>query len=366
MNYEDNVRAGKILSDFFNDMETRLTAGFKSTFWMVASNRTGSNREFVVMEFLKAIAPISIAVRHGAVAIDALGQSSRDIDLVLLNPWATPVWPHLHGIVPVEGLLCGVLVERDFTTNSPAWEQAFSVKQLLKSLRSTEGYKGDPTRTFRPDVGIWFWTGWEDESFRNALCCNWPNAKKGWEWSLELAESLGWTKTGETVDWKAEQLLHERVGGTLPTWIYFHNDKVLAVKFQKRTPKPIEQSDFYRLIPNRPEQFLLPTITDGNLKLESADEPAAVVNHVNHALESSGPTWGYALYKGKHVLPTLGLHVAEEASLYGQERVDFSRYQALVAKQYTAQQYSNYASDVSSTSVIGPIHTVQADRRGPE
>jgi len=338
MNYEDNIYAGKMLADFFSDMQTRLTAGFDSTFGKVASNRTSSNREVIVMEFLKAIAPISIAVRSGAVVIDALGQSSRDIDLVMLNPWATPVWPHLHGLVPVEGLLCGLLVEKDFTTDSRAWEQAFSVKQLLKSLKSTESYKGDPTRTFRPDMGIWFWKGWNNNKFEEALRMNWPNAKRAWDCSLTLAKSLRWTKAGEDVLWKAERLLHERVGSTLPTWIYFHNDRVLAIKFQRRNAKPIARNHSHQVVPSGSEQFLLPTINGGNLQFKWEEERDAVIEHLNDALENSKPTWGYALYKKKPALPTLSLHLAEEASLYGQEMVDFSRYQALVAKQYNAQQ----------------------------
>lgn len=285
------MSSSKIVNDFFKGLGDRLSSSYKlCSFQNTADSRTATNREWLVGDFLNAILPVSTHVRHGAVIVDAFGNQSCDVDLVALQPWASPIWPYAHGIVPVEGVMCAILVEMGWRGSVESfWSQCVSLAELLKSLEKPSGYVVERRRDFHVVRGVWCWEGSLDGVVKN-LECHAPNLRdavlqhsrdaisKGWEGPQPVGPHDPGHKTQEHENCAT---YHADNDGGVPSWIYVHGNepskRFLMLKVEKR--------DVLRLDKWMPIEDL----PDGEIPTKLPYKPVLT--------DSSHPRWFYALYE---------------------------------------------------------------------
>lgn len=373
----------KLMKNVFEGMKHILDASFAATSVGTskrASNRTGSNREFLVREFFPSVLPLSASVRQGGTVVSAFGENtSRDVDILILNNWAAPIWPFLHGIVPAEGVLAAIAVERAFNRSSlySALGQCVSVTAHLKSIRDPAEFVRMDRRSWRPVSGVWFWaTGpkglaeadtekklraiskilgpalretsrslaaqsylkdWKeyDLSFRRSLRKGWraPKYERQKKGDSELSEQKRDAQLDQN-DILEFQTYQQAIQAHLPRFFYFHDLGILLVhgqvrqRFEPRSDTPSRDRS--------PGTWRLCTY-DEMEEVQLVDRPDKVWNHQERKLTLStleelkaakdGPLIRsmYAVYS-KSALRVLALDLARATTSYGSERPDYHKY----------------------------------------
>lgn len=339
--------AQSTLADTFESLAKELDASYRGSAISKgrAPSRTADNREGLVKKFMNAVLPVSVQSRLGALLVDSLGQVSRDVDLVLLNPWAAPVWPYEHGVVPVEGALVAVFVESDWPPPKsrggkfPIYEQSSSAKALLKWLLKTESYAVPARRTYRVETGIWNWSGPRpsDETAGIAvtvmknLLKNWSPFERALKNSCTLARRLGWTSPApefEQMDSNYEAYQRD-MGAMAPNWIYLHKSRLLLIKFQARSGREPKSFDDLVMVSSTPQGVLLPI----PYKQSGWNSKPLCIKKSADLGNQNFRKWGYAYFAGEIALQTLALQLAFSMDLYGKERTNFGAYLDLAKRQ---------------------------------
>ena len=343
--------SGSVLGQVFETLAKRLREDFKATNIgnHFASSRTGVNREWIVHQFFQAILPLSVEVRLGATLIDAFDQTSRDVDIVLLNPWACPIWPYAHGTVPVEGVLTAVFVEskwppapakRDPKKTPSLWIQCASAKSLLKSMRPPGDYASKVRRTFRVETGVWVWSfknKVEPDTVLDNLMKHKHVLNDAMKKSVKNTARKGWIghqpgKGNNDIIDKQYLQYQAEVGAFMPNWIYLNgvegNESLLMLKIQGRHE-----------LSNRNEWELVTPKSASKLQLANT-KPNGYI-YWDQKLQKSKPTnglvglpwddcmWAYAFYNSFNSLDplkVLALQLAHGTTLYGRERTDYGAY----------------------------------------
>ena len=322
-----------VLEEVFDGLAKRLKDGFDVSAAAAGETptRVSSNREWLVQEFLSAVLPVSVESRLGAVLIDSLGQHSRDTDIVLLNPWATPVWPFLHGVVPVEGVLAAVYVERDWPPRThvnadnlaPVFTQLAQAKGLLKWLSASEGYAVQARRTYRVETGMWAWLSPVSVSPKDVLTVllkSWSPFESALVDSCKKARQREWTSPApipERMDADYEDY-QRRVGAMAPNWMYLHQADLLMVKFQARAGRELCTFEDLVLVTRSPDGVVLPP--------DQANGEPVEVRESRELASEENRWWGYAFFRGERALRTLAFQLAFATDLYGKERANYAEY----------------------------------------
>lgn len=298
-----------------------------------ATSRTGTNREFLVIQFFQATLPLSFDVRLGATLGDALGQISRDVDIVLLNPWASPIWPLEHGIVPVEGVLTAVFIENKCPPPESLWRQCASAKSLLRSIRPPGDYAAKIRSTFRVETAVWFWSSSEKIRAENVLDDIMKHKNlfdEEIEKSFTMAKEKKWV--GYQPDGKTDSMEDEKyklyqtaVGSPLPNWIYLHGsqstESLLMSKIQIR--HRLRNGKWEKEVPrNAAELELVNPEPNGFVFWEQENQKCRLTT----TLDWRNCMWAYAFYNDPDPLRVLALQLSHGTTLYGQGRIDYGAY----------------------------------------
>lgn len=348
----------ELLQNFLKSCEQGLNSFYHETFKKVASLRTTGNREFLVREFFEAVLPLSVKVRNGGVLIDALGGCSRDVDLVLLNPWANPVWPHLHGLIPAEGVLSAVLVETQFPPAKgktkkgkkklpSIWDQCISVRSLLKSIKPGN-YAHKVRRTFRVETGVWFWGFTANGNKALQVLTGMASWRKNFEsqFKASLNRAADWEgpqfKTGQGIEvsdkMNNDYKKYQKAMGWYPSWIYVHAEKpsnrLLMVKLQGRH-KYNEQGKQWETVTAGEadkKEYQVEFATEGYVWLDGVTPKSAC--SAQDIQWSENNAWAYAYCggnsQGPDPLQVLAFHLARSTTSYGWERPDHGMYLKLL------------------------------------